>query len=73
MKEDYLPLHEASTIVHDPPKVMDVNTLLSTSSLKFPVTSRVYPPYMKCKHMVEKKAYSRGVIHSLTNNPNMAG
>ena len=54
IKEDYVPLHEASTIVHDPPKNMDVNSLLSTSSLKFPLTSRVHPPYFKCIHMVEK-------------------
>ena len=73
IKEDYLQLNEVSTIVRDPPKIMDVNSLLSTSSLKFPVTSRVNPPYVKCIHMVGKQACSRGVIHSLTNHPNMAG
>ena len=57
--------------LHDPPKNMDVNSRLSTSSLKFPVTSRVSPPYLKCIHMVEKQAYSRGVIRSLTNSENM--
>ena len=54
IKEDYLPLHETSTIVHDQPKYIDVNSLLCTLSLKFPVTSRVNPPNLKCIHMVEK-------------------
>ena len=73
IKEDYLPLHKAWTIVPDPPKIMDVNSPLNTSSLKFLVTSRVNPPYLKCIHMVEIYAYSRGVIHSLTNDVNMVG
>ena len=54
IKKDYLPLHEASNIVHDQPKIMDVISLLSTSNLKIPVTSRVNRPYFKCIHMVEK-------------------
>ena len=72
-KEDYLPLHEAWTIVPDPPKIMDVNSPLNTSTLKFPLTSRVNPPNLKCKHMVEIHAYSRGVIHSLATDVNMVG
>ena len=54
IKEDYLPLHEVSTIVHDPPKIIDVNSLISTSCLRLTVTPRVNPPYLKCIHMVEK-------------------
>ena len=73
IKEDYPPLHEAWTIVPDPPKTMDVNSPLNTSSLKFPVTSRINPPYLKCIHKVEIYAYIRGVIHSLKNNVNMVG
>ena len=73
IKEDYLPFHEAWNIVTDPPKITDVNSTLNTSSLKFPITSRVNPPYLKCIHMVEIYANSRGVNHSLTNNVNMVG
>ena len=50
---------------------MELSTHLNISSIKHPVTSRVNPPCVKCIHMVEKFAYSRGVIHSLTNNANM--
>ena len=73
IKEDYLPLHEAWTLVPDPSKTMDVNSPLNTPSLKFPITTRVNPPYLKCIHMIEIYAYSRDVIHSLTNNVNMVG
>ena len=72
-KEVYLPLHEVSTEVQDPHKIMVVKTHLNTSSVKLPVTSRVNPQYLKRIHMVEKYAHRRGVIHSLTNTANMVG
>ena len=43
-KEDYLSLHEVSTIEHDPPKTMDVKISLNTISLKLHATTRVNPP-----------------------------
>ena len=58
-------------ILHEPPKIMEMKTHLTISSVKLPVTSRVNTPYLKCIHMIEKHAYIRGVIHSLTNNANM--
>ena len=51
--EDYLSLHEVSTMVHNPPKTMDVNSPLNTLSLKPPVTSRDNPPYLDCIRKVE--------------------
>ena len=66
-KDVYVPLHEVWTEVQGPPKIMEVKTHLNTSNVKLPVTSCVNSPYLKCIHMVEKSAYSRGVIHSLTN------
>ena len=62
-----------TTVLHGPPKITEAKTHLNTSSVKLPVTSRVNPPYLKCIYMVEKKAYSRGVIFSLTNNVSMVG
>ena len=55
------------------PKILALKTHLIISSVKLSVTTRVNPPYLHCIHMVEKYAYSRGVIHSLTNNANMVG
>ena len=72
-KEDYLPLHEVSTQVQDPPKIIEIKTHLNTSCVKLPVTSRVNRLYLKCIHMAKKFAYSRGGTHSLTNNANMVG
>ena len=69
--EVYLPLHEVSFKVEDPPEIMEVKTPLNTSNVKIPVTSRVKLPYSKCIHMVLMYAYSIGVIHSSTNIANM--
>ena len=62
IKEVYLQLHEAWTIVLDPPKIMDVNFPLNTSNLKFPVTSHGNPPYLKCIHMVQIYAFGRSTL-----------
>ena len=51
---------------YDPPKRMEVKTHLIASTVKLPVT-----PWLKFIHMVEKYAYIRGVIDSLTINVNM--
>ena len=60
-------------VLHDPPKIMEIKTDLKTSRVKFPVTARVNPAYLKCLYMVEKYAKSRVVIHSVTDNENMVG
>ena len=55
------------------PKIKEPKTHLHKSRVKFPVTSRVNHPYLKCIYMVEKHANSRDVIHSVSNNVNIAG
>ena len=72
-KEGYLLLHEVTIIIHYPPTIIEVKTLLNTTKVKLPVASCVNSPYLKCIYMVEKYAYSRGVILSLTNNANKVG
>ena len=67
-QEDYLPLYDVSNIVHDPPKTKEVKSPLYTSSVKHLAIARVNPQHLKCIHMIEKHAFSRGVIHSLTRN-----
>ena len=66
-------MHEVTIIVHYPPKIIEVKTYLNTTKVKLLVASRVKLPYLKCRYMAEKYAYSRGVIFSITNNANMVG
>ena len=35
INEDYIPLHQALTIVHDPPKIMVVNSLFTVKNIRF--------------------------------------
>ena len=72
-KEGYLLLHEVTIIVHYPPKTIVGKTHLNTTKVKLPVASSDNQPYLKCKYMVEKYAYSRGVVHCLTNNASKVG
>ena len=74
-KEKKITLHymRYTIILYDPPKIMEVKTDLNISSIKLPVTQRFKPPYLTYIYMVEKYAYSRGVIHSLTNTASLVG